>query len=359
VPVCLNGDLSGYHHFRSNFDAARSGLEFQENSAKCIDIGLLNNMPDGALVSTERQFLTLLDAAAGGILVRLSLYALPDVPRCDSGRAHIRSFYSGIENLANRHLDGIIVTGTEPRVSNLIDEPYWGSMTGVLDWAEYNTYSTVWSCLAAHAAVLYMDGIARRRLDDKRFGLFECTPVDGHRLTAGIPSPVVMPHSRWNDLPEKELLDAGYRVLMRSKDAGVDTFVKRRRNLFVFFQGHPEYEANTLLLEYRRDIGRYLRRERDTYPTPPNGYFDREARDILARVHKHALRDRRPEILADFPVSQIEENLAKPWDTSAVRIYRNWLTYLCAQKERRMTQRQLPKAVGTNDIGQRRRATAV
>ena len=46
----------------------------------------------------------------------------------------------------------------------LIDEPYWASLTQLIDWAEHNTHSSVWSCLAAHAAVLRIDGIRRRRL---------------------------------------------------------------------------------------------------------------------------------------------------------------------------------------------------
>src|SRR2546429_6417390 len=50
-----------------------------------------------------------------------------------------------------------------------------------------------------------------------------------------------------------------YTTLFRS----VDMFVKELNSLFVFFQGHPEYEATTLLLEYRRDIKRFLRRERE------------------------------------------------------------------------------------------------
>src|SRR5437868_11117171 len=108
-------------------------------------------MPDAALAATERQFITLLDSASDGVVIRLSLYALPDVLRSDSGRRHIDSFYLGIEDLWDRHLDGLIVTGTEPRASNLMDEPYWRSLTRVIEWAEHNTQSTVWSCLAAHA----------------------------------------------------------------------------------------------------------------------------------------------------------------------------------------------------------------
>ena len=47
----------------------------------------------------------------------------------------------------------------------------------------------------------------------------------------------------------------------------MDSFVKKKkRSLFVHFQGHPEYGAQTLLKEYRRDIKRFLRAERETIP---------------------------------------------------------------------------------------------
>src|SRR3972149_4428670 len=82
--------------------------------ANCVDIGLINNMPDSALEATERQFLALLDAAAEGIVVRLSLYALPDVPRTDSGRRYLSRCHAGLDELWDRQLDGLIVTGTEP-----------------------------------------------------------------------------------------------------------------------------------------------------------------------------------------------------------------------------------------------------
>ena len=66
----------------------------------------------------------------------------------------------------------------------------------------------------------------------------------------------------------------GYRILTRSAVAGVDMFVRQDKSFRLFFQGHPEYEATTLLREYRRDVGRYLRGERDDYPGLPLDYFD-------------------------------------------------------------------------------------
>ena len=314
----------------------KAAVEFRDSDASCLEIGLVNNMPDAALEATERQFLTLLEAAADGMVVRLTLYALPDVPRAAWGRHRVDSLYSGIDALWDRQLDGLIVTGTEPRAPNLMDEPYWGSLTRVLGWAEHHTHSTVWSCLAAHAALLHLDGIGRRALQDKRFGVFECARVSDHPLTAGVPPCLRMPHSRWNDIPEDALASCGYRVLTRSADAGVDAFVRQRNSLFVFFQGHPEYEAPTLLLEYRRDIKRFLRRERETYPPMPRGYFDDDTVAALSAIRERALSDRREKLLAEFPTDIAAGRVTNTWGPAAARVYRNWLLYMCAQKGRRL-----------------------
>src|SRR2546430_16504312 len=78
-------------------------VEFRESDANCIDIGLVNNMPDAALKATERQFLTLLDAAADGMEVPLTCYALPDEPRTDAGRGPARGAYAAGEHLWDGH----------------------------------------------------------------------------------------------------------------------------------------------------------------------------------------------------------------------------------------------------------------
>ena len=52
-------------------------------------------------------------------------------------------FYSDIDDLWDGDLDGLIVTGAEPRAPNLAEEPYWGSLGQVIDWAKENTVSSV------------------------------------------------------------------------------------------------------------------------------------------------------------------------------------------------------------------------
>jgi homoserine O-succinyltransferase len=304
------------------------------SDARCIEIALINNMPDAALESTERQFTALLGAAAGPLPVRLTLYALPQVPRTDWGRGWLSNRYSDIDELWGRRLDAVIVTGTEPRAPALADEPYWPALTRIMDWAEENTRSSIWSCLAAHAAVQHIDGIERQALREKCSGVLSCAKVADHPLTKKTPSHLQIPHSRYNGLPDSALAAAGYTILTRSPQAGVDAFVKQRKSLFVLFQGHPEYESDTLLREYRRDIGRFLRAERESYPAMPQGYFDDAAVDVLTRFRAQALERRSEAMLEDFPTRAVEATLTNGWHSSAVRLYQNWLAYLSAQKAR-------------------------
>lgn len=296
-----------------------------------IVIGLLNNMPDPALEATENQFAALLGAAAGPYRVRLRLSYIPEVPRGPAALEHIEDSYWPLEELLRQRPDALIVTGTEPRAPSLCDEPYWGRFVEVLQWAEGHTISSIWSCLAAHAAVQLLDGISRQRLPHKRFGVFEHQLHAGDALVAGLTAPLLMPHSRWNDLPIGELRRSGYRLLSWSEDSGADFFVKERNSLFCFFQGHPEYERTTLFREYRRDVGRYLSGQQASYPPLPPRYLSPAASEALQVFQRRATAQRDPQLFAEFPTSAAE-GAQSGWQGAAAGIYGNWLKHIAAAK---------------------------
>jgi homoserine O-succinyltransferase len=176
-----------------------------------------------------------------------------------------------------------------------------------------------------------MDGIRRRRLADKRSGIFECANILNDPLAAGLPNQFAVPHSRFNDLDQSELTAGGYTVFSTSERAGVDTFTKKSRGTFVFFQGHLEYETDTLFREYRRDVGRFLKGEREEYPSMPERYFPSEVQTRLLAFRERALADRREALLADFPSAK--DALSNTWRAPATHIYRNWLGTLSAEKK--------------------------
>ncbi len=324
-------------------------------SPNCIRIGLINNMPDAALEDTEAQFYELLDCAAGEIPVHLRLFSLPNVPRSEKGLDHLRKFYSSTQQLLNGQIDALIITGTEPRQPELRNEPYWPALAELLDWAAENTHSTVLSCLAAHAGVLHSDGIERQPLAEKRFGVFEFVEPTEHEITHNTTSRMCFPHSRWNDLPAQALHSCGYTVLTESAEAGVDSFVKKMgKSLFVHFQGHPEYGAQTLMKEYRRDVRRFLRGERETYPNLPHGYFRGSAVKALNEFQESVQMDRREGLMAEFPETLALDGLAKTWQASATVIYGNWLRYLASAKLE--SSRFVPVAAFRNDVHNKRSA---
>jgi homoserine O-succinyltransferase len=309
------------------------GWDLKERS---LEIALINNMPDSALEDTEEQFANLLGMASEDLSVRLNLFSLPGIPRSDLGRRRLQQLYFGFEDLWQRRFDAVIITGTEPKQADLPREPYWPALTTAMEWAETNTISAVMSCLAAHASVLYADGIRRRPLREKRFGVFGFQKNGEHPLTARTGDILRFPQSRWNEVKPETLESCGYTVLAKSPDAGADLFVKKSRNaLFVHFQGHPEYSRLTLLKEYRRDVRRFLKREYDKYPLIPRDYLDASTVKLLTEFQKKALECRSPELMSDFPEAISAGNVDKSWSESATSVYRNWLQYTVSRKGER------------------------
>jgi homoserine O-succinyltransferase len=306
----------------------REAEEFaQPQSAdEVLTIGLVNNMPDAALQATERQFTRLLKAAAGHNRIHFHCFSLPSVHRSQTAKWRVDHQYTDIADLGRLQIDGLIVTGAEPNAATLPQEPFWQDLTGIIDWAETSTRSTIWSCLAAHAAVLHLDGIERQRLDAKCSGVYDCAKVIDNWLTKDVTSPLKISHSRLNEVRASDLAARGYQLLTESPEAGVDIFAKRLRSQFIFFQGHPEYDALSLEREYLRDISRFLAGERDTHPAIPARYFDAETEQRLASFERRARAERRPALRAELPDRTLRRDIAA--GSAAAAIFRNWLGFL-------------------------------
>jgi homoserine O-succinyltransferase len=331
MPLIIEGSVPTRWAETRKLRSARS-IDKLTATVEGVHLAFINNMPDAALEDTELQFFELLDIASGDVPVFLKLYSLTGVPRTDRGQRHLDDFYFDFDDLWRSHFAGAIITGTEPHHADLRHEPYWPLLGKVFDWAERNTTSTILSCLAAHASVLHGDGVPRHRLPDKQFGVFAAQNVCPDPLTRNSAAIVHFPHSRWNEVREDELISAGYTVLTKSSDAGVDLFVKKKKgSLFVHFQGHPEYGAQTLLKEYRRDIKRFLRGERETYPTMPHGYFDHPAASLLNTFRQLAESARYEDVMSSFPEAVVN-GLQNNWHSSALCVYRNWLQYVASKK---------------------------
>jgi homoserine O-succinyltransferase/O-acetyltransferase len=308
------------------------------HSRAAIHVGLVNNMPDAALRATELQFARLLKEAAGPLDVRLRLFSLRAIERSEEMRSRMAGFYDDAGFLQASNIDALIVTGALPGPADLRDEPYWGELAHLIDWAEIGTISTLFSCLAAHAAVLHLDGIARRPLATKLSGVYDSSRVEDDPLFFNTAAAVPVPHSRRNDIAQGDLTAKGYRILSRLGNGQADIFTREPpgHSRFVFFQGHPEYDPGTLGREYLRDMGRFLRGETTERPALPEHYFDRATEDRLSAIAGDAEAD-----LQHYQQIVVGALPRQMWRSNTVRLFGNWLTLVAAAKARRAVSRSV------------------
>lgn len=298
-------------------------------------VGLVNNMPMAAKRATDDQFTDLLAAAAETARITIRFFTL------ENDASQVENTFHHLHQLQP---DALIVTGDEPRRSVMAEEPLWPSLSRLVDWAAENTVSSVWSCMAAHAAVSRLDQIARKRMPQKLSGMFECAAAVDHPLLASVPRRWLVPHSRFNYVDEAELRDKGYTVLSHAPRVGADCFAKQvGDSFFVMLQGHPEYAPDSLFREYRRDIRRFLTGESGIYPEMPENYFDKVTAKKLSKLRDQAHRAPSPRLLA--AVYAVFAGAAVPVHPSpAKQLYANWLSLVAQEKATRALAAQWPLA---------------
>ena len=290
-----------------------------------LRVELVNNMPDSAVLATQRQFIRLLEEGAGAFDVALGLMTLSTVERSAEARREMAELYRSPAGFSAAPPDAIIVTGAEPRAAELDEEPYWRELTNLFDAARARAQATLASCLAAHALVLHRDRVRRRRSPVKWSGLYRTEIASSHPLADGL-MPGFTPHSRWNGLDEAELVAKGYLVLTRAGEAGVDMFVKDEDHLALFFQGHPEYDADTLAREYRRDVSRALNGA--PAPAPPANYYDAETERRLRAHVAGMIAGREAPTMPQYAMV----GPAPEWRARGARAIGNWLAAVAARK---------------------------
>lgn len=291
-----------------------------------LHIGLLNMMPDAALKITERQFMRLVGNCNQIAQFYVHVFSLPGLRRSPETAAYIDQYYTTFEQVKQDGLDALIITGANVANPSLDQEDFWQPLTEVIEWARQNVTSTLCSCLSTHALMKYFYQIERTKRATKKWGVFEHRVIQpAHPLLREINTRFDVPHSRWNSITVEHFEQAGLTVLIQSFDGEVHMAVSPDQLRIVYFQGHPEYDTNSLLKEYKRDLMRYFEGHNDQPPYPEN-YFPLEAREIAERYMRRArLSLEQGAALPPFPEDEILPCLDNTWGDTAKAIFNNWL----------------------------------
>ena len=256
---------------------------------------ILNLMP--TKVATETQIMRKLSNTPLQIEVELLRTRSHEAKHVSAD--HLETFYRTFDEVRGEHFDGLIITGAPVEQMDFQDVDYWDELVEIMDWSSTNVHSTLHICWGAQAGLYHHYGIGKHTLPAKLSGVY------GHRLVKpssplvrGLDDRFLAVHSRYTGVDEDAVRgNPELEVIAVSDEAGlyIAKSVDSRR-FFVF--GHPEYDADTLKLEYERDVAAGI------HPEVPVNYFpgDDPAREPLCT-----------------------------WRGQAQLLYTNWLNYYVYQ----------------------------
>lgn len=327
MPLVAHNKLPAFDDLHREGQIVLSPERASHQDIRALHVGLLNMMPDAALVSTERQFFRLIGASNPIAQFYVHPFALPEQERGEKAQQHINEHYETFDEIQAQGLDALIITGANVIHDNLPQEVFWEPLIKVTKWAHENVTSTLCSCLATHAVLEAHHGQRRQHLGYKRWGVYPHWVKDkSHPLVSDINTRFDVPHSRYNVMTRAQFEEAGLKVLVEGDESGVHLAVSGDGIRTVYFQGHPEYDGISLLKEYKREVIRYYRKERSDYPPFPDGYFDLTTQAIFDEY-----QERLESAMAqgsgfpDFPEHLVTPRLQNTWHDSGLAVIGNWM----------------------------------
>lgn len=272
---------------------------------------LLNLMP--TKIVTETQIMRKLSNTP--LQIDINLMQTASHSAKNVSEQHLETFYTTFDDIKDQHFDGMIITGAPVELLDFEQVDYWDELTRIMEWSITHVHSTLHICWGAQAGIYFHYGIAKHELTDKVFGVFDHEVVKpSSPLARGFNDFFMAPHSRFTEVHAQDIEEhPDLELIAVSDEAGV--YIAKStdsRNFFVF--GHPEYDADTLMKEYERDIARGL-----DMPLPRH-YFPHDDPAQTPRV---------------------------TWRSHAQLLYTNWLNYYVYQT----TPYDLAKAGTDEDAG--------
>jgi homoserine O-succinyltransferase len=338
MPLVAHNNLPSFSRLSSEGIKVLEPHMARHQDIRELHIGLLNMMPDKALAATERQFFRLIGESNPIAQFYVHPFTLDELPHSPEAGQYIKQYYEPYEKIKDQGLDALIITGANVSGPELSSQPFWKPLKEVSEWAYENVTSTLYSCLATHAAMEFQYGIKRRPQDQKVWGVFEHYLVDRtHPLVNDVNTRFDVPHSRWNEISSEDFEQAGLYILVKSDQGFVHLATSPDGFRKVFFQGHPEYDTISLLKEYKRDLILARSNPGSQYPPFPENYLGIFDKAIL-NEYKFRTNQFKTDSTATLPFPEIllKNRINNTWHDTAVEVVGNWmgLIYQLTHKER-------------------------
>jgi len=295
MPIRIPNDLPARNTLEEENIFVMTEYRAMHQDIRPLRLVLLNLMP--TKIVTETQILRKLSDTP--LQIEIDLLQTISHESKNVSEEHLSAFYHSFEEIKEKHYDGMIITGAPIELLDFHDVDYWDELCDIMAWTKTNVHSTLYLCWGAQAGIYYHYGIPKYELNDKMFGVFPCRVIKpSSPLVRGFNPVFGMPHSRYTEVHAEDIeANPNLELIAVSDEAGV-AIAKSvdSRNFFVF--GHPEYDQDTLKLEYERDVNKGL--------------------DIAVPEHY-------------FPNDDPTQDPMVTWRAHGQLLYTNWLNYYVYQ----------------------------
>ena len=296
MPIKIMSDLPAKEILEKENIFVMDENRAEHQDIRPIEIGILNLMP--LKEETELQLLRSLSNTP--LQVDVTFLTVSSHQSKNTSQSHLNKFYQTFDEVKNRNLDGLIITGAPIELMEYEEVDYWDEISAVMEWTKTHVTSTLHLCWGAQAALYYHYGIPKYVLNHKMFGVYEHHVMNRKiPIVRGFDDNFMAPHSRHTEVRREDIeaID-DLTILAESEEAGI-FLVTDREGKKIFVMGHPEYDRITLDKEYKRDLEKGLSIE-----MPVNYYPDNDP--------------------------QNKPNLQ--WRSHGTTLYANWLNYYVYQQ---------------------------
>lgn len=245
-----------------------------------LKVLVLNLMP--TKIVTETQILRKLSNTPLQIEVEFLQTATYRSTHTDP--SHMDEFYKTFDEVKDHHFDGLIITGAPLDFVAYEDVEYWDELCTIMEWSKKHVHCTFHLCWGAFAGLYYHYGIQKRDRVPKLSGIYKHHILNKKSpLFRGFDDVYYAPHSRATEITREQILECPDLELMAESDEAGVGVVKSvdSRQFFVLY--HSEYDADTLKLEYERDLAKGMD------PIIPVNYFpddDQQKSQLLTGVRQ-------------------------------------------------------------------------
>ncbi|GAA4070973.1 homoserine O-acetyltransferase MetA [Amphibacillus indicireducens] len=261
-----------------------------------LKILILNLMPDKE--RTETQLLRLLSNSP--LQVSVDFIHTETYQSKNVRKSHLEKFYQTFSEIKDQRYDGMIITGAPVEHFDFEEVDYWDELVEIMEWTKEHVTSTLNICWGAQAALYYHYGITKTMRKEKISGIYSHKLVrPTNKLVRGINDEFKIPHSRHTDSDYVAVEKHDQLTILDSSDQVGPLLIVSNDEKNVMITGHIEYDADTLLREYQRDLAKGL----DIHA--PSNYF---------------------------PDNDQKKQPVNHWRSEAYLIFSNWLNYFVYQE---------------------------